>query len=455
MKKRRIICIGLYLILCGCWWTLSKEKLVDKLDQVQQQLRDFEVLIGSDDEPGRNLLAQCGEQLENVPDLIVENEFEQADRIIEKVALRLERFAKKLNRKKETFIKPIVVFGEAEYQSGSGSGLTEMTGDEDPRELQRIRTDIRSAVLLKPFSNVSLTFPAQSDILIGEYDKKASSLRLSLQEGGLSLSKTKGGGRIDLEMDGFQAAAKGSVELQMLKDVITHTSYLAVYDGHISWREGGLKGRLGKYTGLQWKDGVATRVEIPVKPRLDAPLDYQTLVVPRGGAPEIAFRWYFPLRVYQHQVQVSDHPLFVTRIHDQTAIADNSASFPLEAGIYYWRVRGVSLENVPGPFSRTSRLTVKYSKAASATAKRRAVDKGPAIVGLALEIINDMVIVSGRSISDARVSVNGSSAVMMDNGGFRAVLTFPTEGEHDIRIIATNTLTGAETIQERRVIIQF
>ncbi len=458
MKKRRIICMGLCLALCGCWWTLSKEKLLDRLDQVQQQLQDLEVLINADDDAGNELLDDCKKRLENVPDLIVENELERADRVIEQVALRVDRFAKKLNRPRDSLVKPIVVLGEAEYQAGDGGGMRALTEGEAPEDLQRIRTDIRSAVLLRPFPNLTLHLAAQSDLRLDDFDKQENALRLSLQKGALSLSKSKGRGRIMLEMGELQATAKGRFDLQMVRDVITETGYVAVYDGNLSWHEGAKKGKLGKYTGLLWRDNAFTRVDIPVRPTLDAPLDYQTLVVPHGNEAEISFRWHFPLQVDQYQIQISEHPLFVTRVHDRTDAADSSVSVSLAPGTYYWRVRGLSWENVAGPFSPASRLTVKQGAAEAPKAlekQRGEPEKGPTIVGLEFEIINDMVIVSGRTFADARVTVNGASAVMMDNGAFRAVLTFSTEGEHDIRVIATNARTGAETIQERKVKIQF
>jgi len=110
---------------------------------------------------------------------------------------------------------------------------------------------------------------------------------------------------------------------------------------------------------------------------------------------------------------------------------------------------------VPGPFTKVMAFYVTDSQTQSVSRKNTPNptphEKGPPIRNSKVEIHGPMVIVSGTTIENARVRVNGESAVMLEEGRFRHIINFDKIGTHQVRITALDINTGAQTVVEKTV----
>jgi hypothetical protein len=197
---------------------------------------------------------------------------------------------------------------------------------------------------------------------------------------------------------------------------------------------------------------------LPVTPALEIPDNGTSVAADEfGGDASIDFRWTSRVHTMKYHIQISNSEYFITRVDENRSLprADWNGKFP--PGRYFWRVRGVSDNGLPGPFSEIRQFTVRPPGAEilpEDTGKRRERPSGPPVNDLDIEVINTMVIVSGKTNEGAKVSVNGVSAAM-EQGSFRAVINFNRAGEHNVRIISINPGSNAETIIERKVEIRF
>ena len=449
---RTHVSLGFLLVLMFGGCGPSKDDLLQKLENVRQKAKTIELQSGSDDEHVKSLIAQCDKEMETVQDLIIENEYGKAMRILDKVSRDLDQF--QTRPKESERVRPsdreAQVFGKVEIRKIGGAGFERMPNNVKPGEIEVLRTDIRSGVVLHLFNETQLVLPAQSEIALEGYDDARRRLRIQLNKGTLFLKK-EGGSRIVLTMEGFRAESEGRAETELTHEVLTGHRYMVVADGDFSWQFGDKKGGLGRNQGLLWRDGDVQLIVTPSRPKIDAP-EHQATIEPAEGETIVPFRWHTAVHVPEFQLQVSHHPEFVTRVLDRTNLKNGAFDGPLPRGSYYWRVRGFSPEGVPGPYSISSMFTIEKGEGNAAKA---APSVGPPIAGVNIEIINTMVIISGRTAPEAKVNVNGVTAVMMDGGRFRAILNFLEEGSHDLRIVATDGTTAAETVEERKIRIQF
>jgi hypothetical protein len=292
-------------------------------------------------------------------------------------------------------------------------------------------------------------------VTINRYYPTQSVLHITLVKGTVTVVKSDAAGVFLIDLDEFHGTIDGMAELEMARHDLTGTSYIGVHRGGFSWTEGKEKGSLTKFGGFKWSEGIRHDTVLPAAPNSDSPEPFETFYTGTEDMANVVFRWYSQGFVPDFQIQVSDHPLFVKRIYDKSDLTTGDINVSLSPGDYYWRVRGFSDEKVPGPFTKVMAFYVTDSLAQNTSKKSTAApvpkEKGPPIRNSKMEIHGPMVIVSGTTIENARVRVNGESAVMLEEGRFRHIINFDKIGTHLVRITALDVNTGAQTVIEKTV----
>ena len=284
---------------------------------------------------------------------------------------------------------------------------------------------------------------------------------MDLVKGGLTMNKNNADWSYALKMMEFKADIAAQAEIEMRNEVLTQTRYMAVFKGHVSWKEGEKDGIISRYGGLKWNKSFRRPVTLPTRVDIDGPNDGKNIFLDGQEQATVPFRWSSKSMTPEYQLQISDHREFATRVYDRANIKLASIDVPLGAGSYFWRIRGFSKENVPGPFSKIYSFKVMDGFQAdnpqveTAEQKPAPSEPGPPLRNIDVRVISTMVIVSGATAEDARVNVNGVAAVMMEAGKFRAIINFEVEGKQTLRITATNPETSAETVVDKTVKIAF
>ena len=444
--------------LCAACGPAEKDRVFALLVELKKELQVLESSATPGDQGAEEMIAYCRNGLQQVDALLVEDEYGEALIILEGIAHRLQIKDPMLPNTAGPATEFLEIFGQVEYQGEDGD-FRRLNGDEDPRHLQALKVGFRSGLIIKPFPGCEVSLQPRSQVKVLEAAPAGKQLRLELERGELLLNKMAPSGRVAVLQSGFVLVAEKEALVEMKTDPLSGRRFTAVHGGEASWREGGDSGVLEIYEGMSWQGEVRTAPRLPLKPSLESPPPKEFFVLPAGqDKMSVSLRWSSKTYIPRYQVQVSDSRHFFSRFVDDSRVEAGSVEVSLPKGSFFWRVRGLSDEQLPGPFTEVRTLEIgepksgQGSRAGSPVGER---PKGPRITNLEIKVINTMVIVSGRTRKNAKVNVNGVSAVMLEEGNFRAIVTFNREGEHDLRVLAIDPATGAETVEERRVSIQF
>ena len=444
--------LGLFLsVACWCWLLIflgcgssSLDRVRQKLATVNQKIDEIEARSVNNAE-ARDLILEARERLNLIEGFLLEDDVAQADKILDELIARVETYDP---RKVQDYGKPIRIFGEVTYAKKGESRFREVTGSEKISEIGKIRTGVRSGIAINSDEFVLLLSPL-TEIQF------AASNHVMLVEGVLNWTQ-KTNKPYTLQMGEVVNRAERKVSLEMANQLLTNFRYIAVYEGRIEWADGKDQGMIETWTGFRWAEGERKRVFLPSVPVLTTPKSGEIFYSGDSKTGDLRFLWSSRKTAPAYQLQISDHTLFITRVFDQSNLVETEATVTLEPGQYFWRVRGVSGDRIPGPFSRTEVFYVKKGEPEDSTVdqttkKERISKAGPAIYGLKIEVISDMAIVTGRTVDGARVTVNEVSAAVMQGGKFKAIINFLKGGTQKVRVIAVIDDTGAETILERDV----
>ena len=452
----RVTAFALLCLLVACGGS-KRDEVYARIAEINKDLYDLETKTSPRDQETLAIIEECRDLLQNVQHAIIEDDYKKAMFLLDTATEKLAQAGGKKPKKAPKTNLAIRPFGDVTFQGESG-GFIKLTEDRDIAELRAVKTGARSGLVLKPFENVNLFLPPQSECRILGFEPKRQRISLAVDNGELILDKKGAGGEISIEVNDSRISARNQASLEVKNQPLAKRRYVALFEGRATWEDGGETGLLEKYSGLQWDSGSRMQIQLPITPNIEAPEAGQTFTAEASGKARIAFRWSTRAFVPRYHLQVSANEHFLTRVFDKQNLTTASARVDLKHGKYYWRIRGYSNEGVPGPFTETRELKVAQTDQDDPTGagqKPREEVDGPPIRNLKIEVLSTMVIVGGRTTADAKVTVNGVAAVMMDEGSFRAILNFNDEGQHDLRILATDNKTGGETILEKKVQIRF
>lgn len=434
----------------------EKEALAEQINHVNEQVQLLESQTSATDLDATAKLERIKEDMRSVEDLIIEEDYTRAKRSLSALTERLRALrASQTDNRGTLDLQP---FGKVEVKKRGEADFSEIDNLIDLSNVAAIRTSTRSALQLNPPNSTTHFFlSAQTELKVSTYEVSDGVFSFELVQGEFSFNVDKNH-NLDLQMNQWKASLKGGAgELSHIP--VTHSSHAALYKGSAKWQEGSETGLLSKYHALHWQDGKREGSQVPVAPSLDLPKNRDSILTAKGAPREIAFRWHSEIFIPSFHFQLSDQALFVTRLEDKMGVTSGGLELELPPGVYFWRVRGISDQGIPGPFSNTFKFQItenagaKLAQAGDGSPKAKV--KGPPIRNLEVEVLGGMAIISGRTDANAAVNVNGVAAVMIEAGQFSAVVNFTQRGEHNLRIIAANKETGGETVIERKVKIHF
>ncbi|CAM2006674.1 hypothetical protein [Acanthopleuribacter pedis] len=454
----RLLLLFLWCFLLACGGSGDgKQDLSTRISKVNEQIQLLEGQISATDVDTTNKLERIKEDMRGVEDLIIEEDYARASQALTNIRTRLQ--ALKASQTDNSSTLDLQPFGKVEIKKHGAENFETMDNLVDLSKVAVIRTGVRSGLQLNPpKSQTSFFLSSQSEIKLGRYDVGNGRYRFALVKGVFQFELDKSN-KATMGLGDWKAEMRQGASGELSHIPVTKSSHIALHQGTADWTEGADSGNLTKYQSLHWQDGKRSASPIPVAPNLDQPKNRHTLLAPGGSERDIPFRWHSEIYIPSFHFQLSDQPLFVTRLEDKMGVTSSDVELSLGPGVYYWRVRGISDQGVPGAFSQTFKFEVTANEGsisqADAPEGPTSDAPGPPIRNLEVEVLGGMAIISGKTDVNASVNVNGVAAVMIEAGQFSAVVNFTQRGEHRLRIIAAYKESGGETVIERKVKINF
>ncbi len=450
---RVLLLLPFLVLLLTCGGNAEKEKVYKKKAEVESKLRDFELLYVND-EDGMALVDQSRERIKAIDHLVVENEFRSAMVVLDEVVFSLELFSAR-DQKPES--SPIRAFGKVRWQARGEDIWRDLTPGLAFSRIKAIQTGVRAGVVLDMPEGTVIHCPDNTEIILEEYSSSLIAMRLL--KGSLSISHA-GSLRLNLYMDELKAELDRRAKVEMAKSV-TGQRYLAVYEGELDYSQDLTSGHVGRrqailWSGTHWKD-----VRLPQAPVLQKPGPDEVHSIGEREETSLEFSWSEQANLNGYQLQISSNEGFTSRVHDSVNPRSAKETVTLGPGRYWWRARAFSKEGIPGPVADARVFYIK--KGADTQAEAVAVSSvpkdgkavpGPVLSNISMEVIGSMVIVSGLTDPQAKVTVNGQAAIVLAEGKFRAVIDFLGQGNQKLVIAAILSNTGGETVVVKDVYIR-
>lgn len=441
---------GMATLSCG--GSSSKKAAEEALAQTRQKLEQLESGISAENTQDLEVIEACREKIILANRRLIEGDADQALVILSQIEGKLSTLAGVVKgaKKATTFD----VHGRVSFAGGDGT-FERLTGKQKLSDVKQIKVSGRSGLNMKVFKSTKVFLPAQTDLTIKAHDAKAKRFQALLEVGEMILNKPKGKEVVEIEMNRFTFIANDECQAEFRFLPLVNSVYVAVFEGQLRYQGPGSSGTLFRYDGFYWKTNDTEVIQIPTVPKIDEPAhEAKVAIDPASGNADVGFRWHTNVFVANYQLQVSDSPLFVTRVYDNLRLERNQADVSLGKGTYFWRVRSINNQGIPGSFTKTMELHVgAFDANAEGIVKGKEKKKvsGPKISNLDYNLIGMTVIVSGRTKATVKVNVNGVAAVQNEDGTFQAIINFDRSGEHILRIMAMDPTTGGETVREKKI----
>lgn len=441
------------LLLVACGSSAQHQEVRSKLALVREQIRIMDAELAPTDDIGNQLLEQSSENLKRVERLLIEDEIQQALTMLDSITKRLAAHSQETSSDPVESASFYSHFGLVKF-SEDGLNYTDISEVQQIDQIRSIKTSTRSGVRLNFAGSVSLELGANGQIDFTNSGK--DTVDAVLVRGVLVANQSKPVPFLQVTLGGYKARVSSHpFEAEFSNQDLVKRRYIAVYMGTVSGTNfDGETHEIKVDQALWWAISGPEPISLVQRPTLDNPAPNETIgIVEATGKAKPHFRWHANTPTPRFQLQVSDQPSFFTRIYDNANLISNGEFVELEPGLVYFRVRGLTDEGVPGPFTETYKLNISANQLVAQVGEKEYVPpKGPEITNVQIEIIGDTAIVTGQTDKPTnKISVNGIGAVMMENGKFRAIVTFTGFGIQDVRVVGLDPATGGETTVVRKV----
>ena len=434
----------LTLMACG---PSKREELLTRLASVKEVVYGIENASSGSTET-ESLLEYCQTRIALVDGMIQGGDLKNAETALAEMEQRLDRFEPPEGTKEG----PVHIIGSVTFVPRGAQNYGRMTASVDMDTIERIRTGIRSGLSIEIVPQSRLWLPAQSEVKVGSRDSKGRYIELELIKGTVRVDKSSSG-RMVLQVRNLALETAERVDLEVSNQPLTDTAYVSLFTGEAKWKVNDREEKLDSRNGLLLVQSQWIGHSLPSTPIPGEPSEGDVLFTQGKQQTPVRFSWSTVAASPEYQIQISENQYFASRVHDQL-VTSTYQEVTLPPGDYYWRVRGYKEQYLPGGFSRTRSIRVRVGTTRPATTVSEANQSaGPPLDNLEIEVISDMVIVNGRTSSSARITVNDTSAFVVDKR-FRAVVNFNSSGKHRVVIKAIDPDTGAETVEEREVTIR-
>lgn len=435
--------------LAACWGSPEKN-IRERLDQLAQQVRLLQDNAAPGDAEAEALIEKAHEQIADVSNCLVESDYDKARKILDDLSDQLTAYAKITDQRLKADLR---IFGPAtSYRSVGNDSYRELTGREDVELITALKTGLRSLVALKLTPEISLEVQNESEVRI---ERKGAALEIHLDFGTIRVISENGASPLKLIQGKLTAQVNGLADLELARNEITGSGYLTNYGHDLSWEVEGHRGILKNDQGLSWLGRYPEIVTLNPPPRIEMPNNQSTYHADSGDTTRVEFRWYTQMTNDAFQLQVSDHHQFATRVFDNH-LEQTHTDLTLAVGTYHWRIRGTTKDKagqmIPGPYTKTMMVYVSLSglPAVTAPTTEKAAAPPPEVENFKIETIGTSVIVTGRTNPTMRVKANGTSAILDEDGEFRAIIDLEP-GVQTIRLEISDPKTGTDSIIEKKV----
>jgi len=448
MNVRAWVYTGLLaLIACGA---NRSEELGNRLAAARSLVQRFETIVTPENMLGNQTLQAVKADLERAELALIEDQFDDAERLILAIEARVSPFLEGRNPSDQSNdLRFAELTGDVRLSVENGPA-ERITTDSRPVSNSLLKTGIRSGTVLQLFAGATLQLADQTELHIEKLDPLTRELRLSLQKGQISGRHASELAPMALTAMAQHFAFHSEAQFELVLDAQGLVHYFAVFSGKVNWQGPSVSGIIVANEALVWGEGKQDLLALPPHPEAEAPPNHRVIQVPPGEKnSNVRFRWSSHTAAAYYQLQVATEPQFLTRVFDSRTIATGTHAVDLQIGQYFWRVRSLSKDQLPSAYSAVAGFTIVEGTLQVAETK-----PGPPLKIQKIEVIDNLAIVSGTSVSRAFVSANGVRAVMNEDGSFRVIVNFPRAGQQELEVIARFE-DGGETISKHLVKVRF
>jgi hypothetical protein len=437
----------LAFMACG---TNRSEELRLRLAAARTLVQRFEAIVTPENMLGNQTLQAVKADLERAELSLIEDQFEEAEQLILSIDARVGPFLEGRNPNDQGSELAFAEFiGDVRLAVENGPA-ERITADSHLVGASELKTGIRSGTVLQLFAGATLQLADQTELRIEKLDPVTRELHLNLLKGQISGRHNSNLAPLKLAAMGQSFAFQSEAQFESNLDPQSGIHYLAVFAGEVNWQGPSVSGIIVAKEALVWGEGKQDLVELPPHPEAEAPPNHRVIQVPPGEKiSTVRFRWSSHTAAAYYQLQVATEPQFLTRVFDSRTIATGTQTVDLDLGQYYWRVRSLNKDQLPSAYSAVAGFTLVEGTLQAAESK-----PGPPLKIHKIEVIDNLAIVSGSSVSRALVSANGVRAVMNDDGSFRVIVNFPRAGQQELEVIARFE-EGGETVTKHLVKVRF
>lgn len=442
-KRYSWILIGVLLFLANCGGSSHREDVTENLVKAREQVE--QIANTSEGDPDREAFVETAKkQLKEADHMVIEDDYEGALIIANQILADADQLLSG-----EAAGSDKLSFGQAMglVRVDRGQGMEQLGLDARPEPGMVVETGVRSGVVMRLFSGSNLALKSSSKVHIDRI--KGRSLSFSLDSGSVALTHKGGSTSIAFRDHKFLAEKVCVIELGSANGLAP--DYVSVLSGTTTWVGGGIEGSLMTNQALTWTEGARVIVDVPNAPIQDAPGNNRNFTVATPQSNEdVRFEWHSRQPIKFYELQVAKSKAFEELVHEGI-YNESAATVSLSPGLFFWRIRALSDDQIPGSYSPISQFRVEVRKLGeSATAR----SDGPPILNPQIEVIADSAIVKGRSSKGTMITVNGVKAVMMGDGTFSVIVNFKRPGTQWVEIVARDS-KGGESMSRHMVEVDY
>lgn len=441
------------VLLMACGNSAQRQEVRNQLALVREQIRIMDAELAPTDDVGKQLLSQSSDNLKRVERLLIEDELIQASTMLDNIAKRLAEHTQKISGDNvDSGSSFYSHFGLVTF-SEDGQNFRDITEVETIQQIRSVKTSTRSGVRLNFTGAVSFELNANSQVDFVPVG--ADRVDALLTRGVVVVSQSKATPAVSVSVGGIKVNVVSAPFIaEFSNQELVKRRYVGVHVGKAEWLQiGGTPEPIAADQALWWGKAGAELVALVQRPVVDNPSNNETIGIQEStGKSKVHFRWHANSPTPRFQLQVGTQPNFFTRVYDNANLTGNGQFVELDPGLYYFRVRGITDEGVPGPFTETFKLTVSANQLSTVSEVEYVAPKGPDINNVHIEVIGETAIITGQTNKPTnKISVNGIGAVMMEDGKFRAIVTFTNYGMQDVTVVGLDPATGGESSVSRQV----
>ncbi len=353
---------------------------------------------------------------------------------------------------------PVVVLsGAVRFQEMTGAVTVKRRGGLDYEPASKkdgldvgdaVRTAESAACRMTYVNNVETTLHPLSDLLFPDALNRDAGgdgvFDFFLEEGGLTVktSELQGRRRATVMTDAARLEIYPNTEARIDYTRLTKVMAVWVAAGRVDVQVGAQLATVSKQERLAISPNQNLGQPQPTlsQPRLKGPENFAKFTANQNGFASVSLAWDGDASD-GYAIELSAEPLFAKPLRVRENYPAGDISFAdLTEGVYYWRVTCGDLDD---PRSLPSAWRLFEISGGDTAAPEASADRGrmPRLNVTHVQVQGYIVIISGRSEPNAKVMVEGESAIVDEkNGQFSYAASMPGKGVYTLNVVAMNAI---------------